>query len=139
MKCPLFGRADEIRHVAIKEFNTLVNTFLAVRVTQTGSLAAEWLRDLNVKQMPPRFSGPTYSCVRCGAVAKVMRLSATDLRYAGYEAWKPGAYVNWCGHAQEFIPWLNAEGLFSLVPIVGEASSRSFAVPSYFAGAWRLR
>jgi hypothetical protein len=43
-----------------------------------------------LETMPSRFPGPTYSCVRCGAVAKVIRLSVRDLRHAGYEAWKPG-------------------------------------------------
>jgi len=62
--------------------------------------------------MPPRFKGPTYSCVRCGRVAQVFRLSLADLRSAGYEPCRPGTYVNWCGHAQEFIPWPTAEGLF---------------------------
>jgi hypothetical protein len=72
--------------------------------------------------MPPRFTGSTYSCIRCGAVAKVIRLSATDLRHAGYDASKPGSYVNWCGHAQEFVPWPTPEGVFSRVQILGEAS-----------------
>jgi hypothetical protein len=30
--------------------------------------------------------------------------------------------VNWCGHAQPFIPLLVAEDLAELVPILGEAS-----------------
>jgi hypothetical protein len=32
------------------------------------------------------------------------------------------AYVNWCGHAQEFIPLLDAEGWCRLVPVIGEAT-----------------
>jgi hypothetical protein len=34
----------------------------------------------------------------------------------------PGAYVNSCGHAQEFLPLPNADGTVHLVPILGEAS-----------------
>ena len=27
--------------------------------------------------------------------------------------------VNWCGHGQEFIPWPEADGYWTLVPIIG--------------------
>jgi hypothetical protein len=30
--------------------------------------------------------------------------------------------VNWCGHGQEFVPWPEADGYWTLVPIIGEAT-----------------
>jgi hypothetical protein len=30
-------------------------------------------------------------------------------------------HVNWCGHAQEVIPWLRPDGLVAFVPVLGEA------------------
>jgi hypothetical protein len=26
--------------------------------------------------------------------------------------------VNWCGHVQEFVPWLDKDGYWTLVPVV---------------------
>jgi len=34
----------------------------------------------------------------------------------------PVTFVNWCGHAQEFIPIPQADRMCQLVPIIGEAS-----------------
>jgi hypothetical protein len=34
----------------------------------------------------------------------------------------PAAFVNWCGHAQEFVPIPRGDGTCQLVPIIGEAS-----------------
>jgi hypothetical protein len=34
----------------------------------------------------------------------------------------PAAFVNWRGHAQEFVPIPQADGMCQLVPIIGEAS-----------------
>jgi hypothetical protein len=31
--------------------------------------------------------------------------------------------VNWCGHGQEFVPWPEADGYWTLVPVV-EAVAR---------------
>jgi hypothetical protein len=31
------------------------------------------------------------------------------------------SYVNWCGHAQEVIPWPRADGSVWLIPVLGEA------------------
>jgi len=31
--------------------------------------------------------------------------------------------VNWCGHGQEFVPWPDADGYWTLVPVV-EAVAR---------------
>jgi hypothetical protein len=38
--------------------------------------------------------------------------------------WKPVktfSIVNWCGHGQEFQPWLQADGYWLLVPMMGTA------------------
>ena len=73
--------------------------------------------------MSPRFTGPTYPCPRCGAVARMTRLSEADLRHAGYTVFGRDQYVvNWCGHGQEFITVPDTAGMWWLVPILGEAS-----------------
>jgi hypothetical protein len=41
---------------------------------------------------------------------------------AGWRPMKPMLIVNWCGHGQEFIPWPEKDGLWVLVPILGEAT-----------------
>jgi hypothetical protein len=72
--------------------------------------------------MPTRFSGATYSCPRCGSIAKILRLSLADLRRNGYALYREGAYVSWCGHGQAFIPLLVGDDVAELVLILGEAS-----------------
>jgi len=72
--------------------------------------------------MSPPFAGPTYSCPRCGRVAKVLRLSLADLRRNGFEFYREDAYVSWCRHVQPFVPPLVAEDMAELVPILGKAS-----------------
>ena len=42
---------------------------------------------------------------------------------AGWKPMKPMLDVNWCGHSQQVIPWPDADGYWSLVPIV-EAVAR---------------
>ena len=71
-------------------------------------------------QQSPRAT--TYPCLRCGRSAKIMRLSLADLRANGFEVYQEGSYVNWCGHAQPFVPLLVADDVAELVPILGEAS-----------------
>jgi hypothetical protein len=39
---------------------------------------------------------------------------------AGWKPMKPMLVVNYCGHGEEFIPWPEADGLWRLVPVVGE-------------------
>jgi hypothetical protein len=39
----------------------------------------------------------------------------------GWEAYRVESYVNWCGHAQEVIPWPREDGLVAFVPVLGEA------------------
>jgi hypothetical protein len=40
----------------------------------------------------------------------------------GWRLYAPAEYVNWCGHAQEFIPLPEAEGWCRLVPVIGAAT-----------------
>jgi hypothetical protein len=39
----------------------------------------------------------------------------------GWEAYRVESYANWCGHAQEVIPWPREDGLVAFVPVLGEA------------------
>jgi hypothetical protein len=71
---------------------------------------------------PPRFTGVSYPCIRCGSVAQILRLSLADLRHNGFALYREGEYVNWCGRAQAFVPLLVGDDLAGLVPILGEAS-----------------
>jgi hypothetical protein len=32
---------------------------------------------------------------------------------------KPMFVVNWCGHGQQFFPWPEADGYWTLVPVTG--------------------
>ncbi len=43
------------------------------------------------------------------------------LRMNGWNPVKTLSVVNWCGYGQEFQPWLQADGYWLLVPVVGEA------------------
>ena len=43
------------------------------------------------------------------------------LKHIGWEAYRVESYVNWCGHAQEVIPWPRPDGLVAFVPVLGEA------------------
>jgi hypothetical protein len=38
----------------------------------------------------------------------------------GWTSVKTFSIVNWCGHGQEFQPWLESDGSWLLVPVVGE-------------------
>jgi hypothetical protein len=59
-------RADEVRLAAIGEFNRVVHVFLAARITGTGDLGAEWLRDLNIcaSTIHALFSKTTYEAAK---------------------------------------------------------------------------
>jgi hypothetical protein len=43
-----------------------------------------------------------------------------DLKRLGWSLFTPAAYVNWCGHAQEFLP-IPVTDRAHLVPILEEA------------------
>lgn len=59
-------RADEIRLAAISDFNRALNTFLAVRVSQTGTIGGDWLRDVNICAFTIRalFSDAAYGAAK---------------------------------------------------------------------------
>jgi hypothetical protein len=49
--------------------------------------------------------------------------NATWVRRLGWQPFAPAEFVNWCGHAQEFVPIPEAEGERCwLIPILGEAT-----------------
>ena len=64
---------------------------------------------------------PLTPCPRCGRDAPVYRFRLEHLKLIGWRLFVPAAYVNWCGHGQEFIPWPEPDGWVRLVPIIGEA------------------
>jgi hypothetical protein len=37
----------------------------------------------------------------------------------------PMVVVNWCGHRQEFVPWPEKDGYWTLVPVVEAAANRT--------------
>jgi hypothetical protein len=65
---------------------------------------------------------PVRPCSRCGREAPIFRLRLDDVRRNGWSPFTPAAFVNWCGHAQEFVPIPQADGSCQLVPIIGEVS-----------------
>jgi hypothetical protein len=48
-------------------------------------------------------------------------LRVENLKQIGWRAFNVETYVNWCGHAQEVIPFLLQNGSVRLVPVLGEA------------------
>jgi hypothetical protein len=41
---------------------------------------------------------------------------------AGWKPMKPILSVNWCGHSQQFIPWPEKDGYWTLVPVLEKAT-----------------
>ena len=37
---------------------------------------------------------------------------------------QPMVVVNWCGHGQEFVPWPDKDGYWTLVPVVEAVANR---------------
>ncbi len=60
-------------------------------------------------------------CARCGREAPIFRFRTEHLRLIGWQPYHVEAYMNWCGHGQEFISWPQEDGTVQLVPLVGEA------------------
>ena len=60
-------------------------------------------------------------CSKCGLPDPYLRLRYEHLRMNGWP-FKTFSIVNWCGHGQEFQPWLQPDGYWLLVPVVGEAA-----------------
>jgi hypothetical protein len=72
--------------------------------------------------MPPRLPGPTYPCPRCGRVVGAFRgFRVEHVRHVGWQLYRVESYVNWCGHAQQVIPWPRADGSVRLIPVLGDA------------------
>ena len=67
----------------------------------------------------PRLIRP---CSRCGRDAPLYRFRLEHLRMIGWRLYWAVEYVNWWGHAQEFIPRPETEGWCWLVPVIGEAT-----------------
>ncbi len=36
--------------------------------------------------------------------------------------WQVLRIVNWCGHSQEFVAWPEADGYWTLVPVLGKVA-----------------
>jgi hypothetical protein len=65
---------------------------------------------------------PTRPCLipKCDREWPVYRHRLRLLIMAGWKPMKPMLVVNWCGHGQQFVPWLEKDGYWRLVPVVGE-------------------
>ena len=71
---------------------------------------------------------PTRPCPRCGREAPVYRVRPEHLRLLGWPPFRGWSFVNCCGHAQEVIPALEADGRCRLIPVArGGALTRLLA------------
>jgi hypothetical protein len=52
----------------------------------------------------------------------ISRYCSETLRQLGWQPCKTQMVVEWCGHAQEYAPWREADGYWRMVPVFGEAS-----------------
>ena len=64
---------------------------------------------------------PIRPCARCGRAVPIDRFRLEHLRMIGWQLFAPATFVNWCGHAQEFVPLPDGAGWCWLVPVIGEA------------------
>jgi hypothetical protein len=55
------------------------------------------------------------------------RFIATAFEHLMWTGWPttPMVVVNWCGHRQEFVPWPEKDGYWTLVPVVEAAANRT--------------
>jgi len=66
---------------------------------------------------------PLYPRPRCGRDVPIYDdFRLVDLKRLGWSLFTPATYVNWCGHAQEFLPIPVTHERARLVPVLGEAS-----------------
>jgi hypothetical protein len=65
---------------------------------------------------------PVRQCRKCGQEASIFRLRLEHLRLVGWRLFAPAEYVNWCGHAQEFMALPEGGGWCRLIPVLGEAA-----------------
>jgi hypothetical protein len=47
------------------------------------------------------------------------RYRTETLRQLGWQPCKTQMVVEWCGHAQEYVPWPEADGYWRMVPVLG--------------------
>jgi hypothetical protein len=64
---------------------------------------------------------PVRRCFRCGRDAPVYGFELEHLRLIGWRLFALAAYVNWCGHAQEFVVPPEDDAWCRLVPVLGDA------------------
>jgi hypothetical protein len=48
----------------------------------------------------------------------VSRYRTETLRQLGWQLCKTQVVVEWCGHAQEYVPWPEADGYWRMVPVL---------------------
>jgi hypothetical protein len=48
----------------------------------------------------------------------VSRYRTETLRQLGWQPCKTQMVVEWCGHAQEYVPWPEADGYWRMVPVL---------------------
>ena len=68
---------------------------------------------------------PTRPChiPDCKREWPVRRYRFAHLHWAGWPT-TPMVIVNWCGHGQEFVPWPDKDGYWTLVPVVEAVANR---------------
>lgn len=54
-------------------------------------------------------------CWKCGSLS---RYRTETLRQLGWQPCKTQTVVEWCGHAQEYVPWPEANGYWRMVPVL---------------------
>ena len=68
---------------------------------------------------------PTRPChvPNCTREWAVHRYRFEHLMWTGWPT-TPMVIVNWCGHGQEFVPWPDKDGYWTLVPVVEAVANR---------------
>ena len=77
-----------------------------------------WMDALGV----PRSTRP---CLVCARPVPVQRLRTDELAPRRWRPGHPDTLRNWCGHSQVVEPWQEADGYWTLIPLVGTAPSMS--------------
>jgi hypothetical protein len=72
--------------------------------------------------MNPASPRPTRPCPRSGREAPVYQVRPEHPRVLGWPPFRVWSFVNCCGHAQEVIRALEADGRCRLIPVLGKAS-----------------
>ena len=68
---------------------------------------------------------PTRPCHVPGCTREwaVRRYKFEHLHWTGWRT-HPMVVVNWCGHGQEFVPWPDKDGFWTLMPVVEAVANR---------------